>query len=137
MSTELLSCPFCGGEPVLTPASDTDPTLLWPGCPACDVWLESVGAWNRRARPTGEPAEGGEREGWRPIETAPKDGDADSLTESVLLGFAPDEEGFSPTAREGFWHTELQCWASALSPDWRDGPQPTHWQPLPEAPRDA
>jgi hypothetical protein len=67
--------------------------------------------------------------GWRPIETAAKD-----QTTSIILGFAPDEEDFSPDSREGFWSADLGRWASSLDPMWLNSPQPTHWQPLPAPP---
>jgi hypothetical protein len=52
---ELLPCPFCGGPATLAPYTDTDPTPTWPGCQACDVWLDDEAEWNRR-----QPSEGRE-----------------------------------------------------------------------------
>ena len=72
---------------------------------------------------------------WQPIETAPK-GDGETCFPRILLGFAPDEEHFSPETREGFWSHTLSRWASSLDPGWASSPQPTHWQPLPDPPKD-
>ena len=68
--------------------------------------------------------------GWQPIETAPM-GEYDT----VILGFAPDEEGYSPVSREGMWNATLGRWSSVMDPGWKDSPQPTHWIPLPTAPK--
>lgn len=66
-----------------------------------------------------------EPSGWRPIETAPKQG-------FVLLGNA--DEGWTEQAR---WDEGRREWWS-VNTDWTDahgGPlYPTHWQPLPQPP---
>jgi len=66
---------------------------------------------------------------WRPIETAPKDKDAPE----ILLGYAPDEEGYSPPSKEGWWNVGRQRWVWSSDPNY-DCPQPTHWMPLPAPP---
>jgi hypothetical protein len=73
--------------------------------------------------------------GWQPIETAPKT-EPHCAAVAVILGFAPDEEGFSPSTCEGFWNPPLNRWCSTLDPTWKHGPQPTHWMPLPDPPKE-
>lgn len=68
---------------------------------------------------------------WQPIRTAPKIENC----ESILLGFAQDEEGYALPSREGFWNSRLNRWVSALDPEDINSVQPTHWQPLPESPK--
>lgn len=75
-----------------------------------------------------------EREGWQPIETAPKDG-------TPILAFHPfkfanDKEDAvcDVTAwdvRGGFWFNRT---ASNYYQRCSEGAQPTHWMPLPPAP---
>jgi hypothetical protein len=72
---------------------------------------------------------------WQPIETAPKTPDGEAAV-AVILGFAPDEEGFSPSTCEGFWNPPLGRWCSTLDPGWKDSPQPTHWMALPASPQE-
>lgn len=78
----------------------------------------------------GRPDETG---GWQSMETAPKEL-VDGMAPTILLGFAPDEENYSPRSREGYWDSSLGRWSSVLDPSWTWSPQPTHWQPLPSPP---
>jgi hypothetical protein len=77
-----------------------------------------------------------QQEAWQPIETAPKDEDVD-----VLL-YVPGERALSI----GHWEPEAYAtpgdedshipegwWGHLLWPV--DGPQPTHWMPLPAPPQ--
>ena len=68
---------------------------------------------------------------WKPIETAIKGDDC----EPIILGFAADEEGYSPSSREGFWSEVRQRWMLWSDPTWDSSPQPTHWMPLPSPPK--
>lgn len=72
--------------------------------------------------------------GWQPIEFAPKTPDSSGVTPYILLGFAPDEEGYSLPSHEGFWHIQLQKWVISMDPHWGGHGQPTHWQHLPGVP---
>lgn len=62
--------------------------------------------------------------GWKPIETAPKDGGR------ILLLFGN-------TVADGFWWKAYDDWSVHPGrheiPVFQDGP--THWMPLPEAPK--
>ena len=69
---------------------------------------------------------------WMPIETAPK-GEFDT----IIMGFVPDETGFAPDPREGWWSAETRGWRLTSDPTWRSNPQPTHWMPLPAPPTGA
>jgi len=93
-----------------------------------------------------------EAEGWRPIESAPRDGS------KIMLGYIPDEEhefGFVGQGRwwpsdddgpdnmghdAGFMDCDFeffQCGRSFGNPDYMGrGLQPTHWQPLPSPPKE-
>ena len=86
-------------------------------------------------------------DGWRPIETAPKEPRDFGIVlgEPIILGFAPDEEGYTLPSREGYWRPALPRgengrsysagWVSPRDPH-VEPPylQPTHWRPLPAAP---
>ncbi len=113
---------------------------------------------SRRSTPRGGPGDDSSApgaaplSGWQPIETAPKDGS------KILLGTIPqngDEHycstlGWYVEAEDdmpdsmghdaGFVDHEYQWFRPARpfgNPSYRDaGRQPTHWQPLPEAPKD-
>ena len=68
--------------------------------------------------------------GWRPIETAPKDGTM------IDLWFAGDAwnwrmPGFVWRPGVNFWHNEI------THQSYNDGPGVTHWRPLPPAPDPA
>lgn len=72
---------------------------------------------------------------WKPIETAPKKPDNTGITPTIILGFSPDEEGYSLPSREGFWNVTLNKWVVSIDPNWDGHGQPTHWQELPEPPQ--
>ena len=73
---------------------------------------------------------------WQPIETAPKSPDKTGVTPFILLGYAPDEDGYSLQTHEGFWNNSLQKWVISVDPNWGGVGQPTHWRPLPAPPID-
>ena len=142
---ELKPCPFCGGEPMIY---DIEPykhllanfpdhpgsTVIECGC-GCGLVDESretvIERWNTRADSAAVAAE---REAWKPIETAPRDGTV------ILLG-----------SRGGCWIGKwLQIYGSGYRPEnpWSSlmlnhnhmgekWMQPTHWMPLPQPPRSA
>lgn len=67
--------------------------------------------------------------GWRPIETAPKDG-----TDVLLFRRLPWDPMPRPIVAGYFGTTEDCGWAAYDDPDkWIDG-EVTHWMPLPEPP---
>jgi hypothetical protein len=71
--------------------------------------------------------------GWKPIETAPKDGTRVLLAFSarVHVGWWIDEV----TTRYGREHRSQQEWhVEGMDLLWRDRPKPTHWMPLPALP---
>ena len=65
--------------------------------------------------------------GWQPIDTAPKDGTA------LLLLYVPELEGAIPQFVAG-WVNEFETWGNGAIQYWHR--QPTHWQPLPDPPRE-
>jgi hypothetical protein len=70
-------------------------------------------------------------EGWRPIETAPRDG-----TEIDLWGYWPENDRWKRTA-DAWWDSAENCWR--LDQYRHEGmyvhrPRFTHWQPLPVPP---
>lgn len=124
--TELLPCPFCGGEAERFECEETDNRggdVI--GCKHCQASTRVffgrkeglLEAWNTRA------AEGGSRmtEKWKPIETAPITG------EWLLLYEVKKRSGsvFIGRVVDGEWHT----WPGT-EPGW-----PTHWMPLPHPPQ--
>lgn len=69
-----------------------------------------------------------QREGWKPIETAPKDG-AWVLTTNVRPPIrSSSRANISARARDGHWYN-IQDQSPREADD-----QPTHWMPLPVAP---
>jgi hypothetical protein len=68
------------------------------------------------------------KQGWQPIESAPKDGTA-------ILGAAKDREVWAQTTvrwendGDGYWGL-VEIGANAEDSEW----WPTHWLPLPEPP---
>ena len=67
---------------------------------------------------------------WRPIETAPKDGT------KILLGKIaghPDHPTALWWATSGFWSDKWGNWNDGIEP--AGLASPTHWQPLPEPPK--
>lgn len=128
-------CPFCGGEASRQDLTDDD--NAGGSCIACDRCGASspvhfdrkenlYDSWNRRA--SSPPPKGGE--GWRDIESAPKDG------RHVLLYFPKGYWGDDRNIAIGFWG-QGNDWFEGES-DSRSmtefGSQPTKWQPLPAAP---
>ena len=121
-SIATLPCPFCGGNDL----DDRGDNAI--GCKnlACEAYIDighSVGAearahvaarWNRRAaaRP--------DREGWQPIETAPKDG-----TSCIVYDGTVHVAEFV----EGLGH-----WLSVGGD--RGASWPSKWQPCPNPPSD-
>ncbi len=77
-------------------------------------------------------------QGWRPIETAPKDG-------TVILAYRPGEGVFTAhfiaaDVALGLCHpnvseVEPQWWSTDGGDLSSPGMMPTHWMPLPEAPK--
>ena len=109
----LLPCPFCGATEGVYLEQMSEHCGI-ARCSACNAThannteAEAIAAWNRRS------------DGWRPIESAPKDG-----TQVLLVDDAP-----TPEAVIGYWDENT---------DWRHVPgewplSPTHWQPLPAPP---
>lgn len=74
----------------------------------------ALAAWQARATAA---------EGWRPIETAPRDG------KQVLILFGPNCNGNGNTTFFGVWRNH--DWFEASCDEYLD---PTHWMPLPAAP---
>jgi hypothetical protein len=80
-----------------------------------------------------------QRQGWQPIETAPKDG-------SRML-IAGGTQSFGTDENVPFDGVSIAFWQGGYQPHWRGEDrqahddwyehQPTHWQPLPAAPRAA
>ncbi len=111
ISSSLKPCPFCGGTNlVLSNLVDDDDFFV--SCQSCFVQqtanyreAEAVAKWNTRAG------------GWLPADTAP-------LNEPVLAFFPT----YGPLRSTLIENSLGQRWAT-LSDD-----QPTHWQPLPDAP---
>lgn len=69
--------------------------------------------------------------GWRPIESAPKDG-------TKILAWCPHPR---ITNDDAFFHCEIIWWRPYKANPWRTArndsipDDPTHWQPLPDPPK--
>ena len=69
-----------------------------------------------------------EAQAWQPIETAPRDG-----TQFLALWPHPDHDEKSSEIRTWYWEERwLNPYESSLYT-----PPPTHWMPLPEAPKET
>lgn len=135
--TELLPCPFCGHEAVTYRDSDGD----WEAFCNNDLELcsgnvasrfpteaQAIAAWNRRIPP---PSEGG-GEGWRTIDSAPKDGTP------VLVPYPIFKRGNNTDVPDEY-EVMIVYWKGV---GWDRGwwmlhEEPTHWQPLPSPPAPA
>jgi hypothetical protein len=67
---------------------------------------------------------------WQPIETAPRDGTY------ILLGWFL-EGGGGGHPEVAFWHSTKQLWCSSRLLNAEGYYSPTHWQPLPEPPKET
>lgn len=130
--SELLPCPFCGGEADewFDKAEDLykvliDHTLT---CPLVDVQFEymerqtMLSKWNTRA------------DDWQPIETAPKDGTVILVTVGTCFGWSNIGSAYWEDCGDG-----IEGWVSrGLLRDFNGGyndlglGNPTHWKPLPK-----
>lgn len=82
--------------------------------------------------------ESGEREGWQPIETAPKDGTV------ILIARGPKDATF-PFVEAAYWSQCVRAFGGCKKYPWvtldktngvngRTEDSPTHWMPLPPSP---
>jgi hypothetical protein len=124
MALELLPCPFCSSPRVRVYSSD----WCYAECHECfaraarfGTKKKAIEAWNRRAGYS--TALAAEREDWRPIETAPKDG-------TVILGWWPQAYQGKGGIFEYIWHKD--GWYTVPC-SWQHM-TPTHWSPLPAPP---
>lgn len=130
--SELLPCPFCGGKASVRHERDLYLDRYqrhFVKCGSCgasgsekianedDAYgaIQSVLAgWNRRSQ---------ESDGWRPIETAPKDGTRILLASGSGLVFTGWWDADPDDHDNDGWVDDAEVW-------W----EPHHWRPLPAAP---
>ncbi len=138
-------CPFCGGQPSDTPTIEQIEYNSWVAsinCNRCYISMtpkftepseagaiaSAIAAWNRRP-----PAEAGALEGWKPIETAPKD--------RMMRLWVPEFDAWAAGEWKGAWSYAAEGWRLS-APMTLEGkqvmvtgaPVPTHWMPLASAP---
>ncbi len=111
-------CPFCRSTDLRHNVVDNGPVE----CCTCGASATSAYAWNRRA-----PAEAGAPEGWKPIETAPRDG-------TPILLFARGLHAQASIRLVGWWAYGHGWIEAAFAPNHPTGVVPSHWMPLPAAP---
>lgn len=136
--SELLPCPFCGGEAKLIYKDSTIICLANCGSLMCDHEVSNslISAWNTRA------------DGWQPIETAPKDGTdilvnaSDSLSGGLLSQINPNiaypaywSEMRVIQNNVGSWMHD-SVWRSSID-RYLHYPFPTKWMPLPTPPEEG
>jgi hypothetical protein len=144
----LKPCPWCAGPVHIIPSDPYYPRFVktWrPQCQKCganlgelDTQAEAIAAWNNRtaissALTSAPPVQ----EGWRGIETAPRDGtffDAWMRNPEFPDGYRLPSCSFSMDKGEfvdahGMF---LHVAGDPVSGKWRI--YPTHWRPLPAAP---
>lgn len=131
--SKLEPCPFCGGEATFRDYTGMSESAF-VGCSKCYVETDgyhtleaATAAWNRRSstRPL--------LEGWRPIETAPRDG----IHMLLAFGHGAVCEGWWSAEIEGNWDEPpcLAGWTVPTLGSFNDyGLKPTHWMPLPPSP---
>lgn len=137
--SELLPCPFCGQTPDINGLHtfQSSQGTKWGSVVCCctgpevrtgyghvDEWRQdAIDAWNTRAaRP--------DREGWQPIETAPKDGTFFLATGG---GLGHEMEVTSYNDLIGVW--DAGQWSLNDCDDELLGySRPKFWQPLPQPP---
>jgi len=71
---------------------------------------------------------------WQPIETAPKDGTCILVINDNKGGYYTEPFAIGVAAYEGSYKT--RAWYSQACCDGVSYFTPTHWMPLPEAPKD-
>lgn len=116
-----------GGDPLITirPDGTVEAPSLEAASEAGRVFVESVRGYLRPQ--------------WRPIETAPKEGD------NILVLSLEHEECYDGSVTVGFWGSVDSLggeqfawldWCRGIGEDdyWHVIECPTHWMPLPEAP---
>lgn len=134
--SELLPCPFCGGAAHFFKITDLDVSSFGGEgicCGSCPITTDLMFSlmddckpllaekWNRRAALSQPSTE----QGWRTIESAPKDGT------SVLLFTAEGViEGYF---QHRYWE-QCVCEATYDMASARISCTPTHWMPLPPPP---
>ena len=125
--TDLLPCPFCGGEAKVGTHENPALGVMWflAGClRPCDVSpetkifgteAEAIAAWNTRAPQ------------WQPISTAPK------KQYVIVYGMAMDDE-VQQKIFQGPWVARLanDGWWEMIGNTYVDSP--THWMHLPNPP---
>lgn len=68
-----------------------------------------------------------EAQGWRPIETAPRDG-------TRIMAYEPSADSKN---HEIWWEDDCGGPFQGWTDDWDTEPEPTHWMPLPEPPQET
>lgn len=139
---ELLPCPFCGGAAGIERYGDRCTSTIYE-CGSCGCKLETCeefnhGAiWNTRHPAPAVP------QGWQPIETAPKTG------RTILLGYVNSHGNWRTLRGQWFSEEAILDWEEPddfeagwyeTSVEADDPPncwltEPTHWMPLPAAPK--
>jgi hypothetical protein len=135
MSEELKPCPFCGSSSIRLRRYFGECESCGAGGPEakspCEgehpVEYDVERSWNTRAALQA----GAVPDGWRTIESAPKDGT------HVLLGYF-HHEGVKGSQLVAFWHSTHKKWCNTHMLFEAEGPfSPSHWKPLDAAPGSA
>jgi hypothetical protein len=132
----LLPCPFCAGKFIIPELARNKYYFYCQDCECCGGASESrelaYTKWNNRARIViakketpydNQPLPASN--GWKPIETAPKDG-------TEILGYFGGLDVIY--WRENKSYPKLSSWCHHCDITLIN-PKPTHWMPLPAAPR--
>lgn len=149
---ELLHCPFCGSDEISHGSAYPGYTSEHCGlvqCHGCDAAMlgaeesDAITAWNTRSALAAH--QGTRDDGWKPIESAPKDGTEILLAYRAWRPSNPDTEVYV-TAGQWLWSAGHEddppdsdhgaFWE--LNNDWADqwggNLMPTHWRPYPAPP---
>lgn len=115
----------------------------FPTAEQCAKWCDEALEARDKRFPAPEEHNTERRESWRPIETAPRDGTAILLMRNIWPGipggFARKCD-FTNTCVAGWWQSEGRgAWVCYMSlPNDPACPfEPTHWMPLPAAPKES
>lgn len=126
-------CPFCGESSDLTVRVYEHHDDAYVQCRECTTCgpdggdrAGAIAKWNHRSQPMPEAA----AQGWKPIETAPKDGTPILVTDSFIYRNDPKKKQHH-VYRAVFWNDE-GGWEIYNDGEVIDEDGPTYWMPLVE-----
>ena len=148
LEAELLPCPFCGSAPQLMGGHRNHWRVECPRCGVARAQFANGGVEEDKARAVRSWNTRKSDDGWRTMESAPKDGtevlvykDVASVPVVHIAWYRSEEEWNESGQHCGGWDT-LEEWLgwwsytrNSVTQERLDGwAEPSHWRPLPSPP---